>query len=809
MIGCIGIMGSLQDYLYSHRDLVYPLLREYLSSGRQLLSRLELQSVFDRYCSEEAGAALRESDLGTTIENAQEAVVEGSWIYFAVRYHKGGWHYERFHVEEMVHEEISVADYLSFKEQAAAGVPARDSWHLQLDLQPFKKGFPGFTDEQSLGKGMLFLSRLLFSEMFRGPEGRNKLLEFLRAHQYQGTQLMLNPRIHRFPELETALKFSTEYLAGQPGDAGWKQVSFQLQAFGLEPGWGATAAGMLETLSLFRNLLVQTDPQHLEKFLHRIPMLFTLVVVALKGYVSQSGVLGLPETGANLVYTLDQVRALERGLRQRLRSQGVELEPRVILLGRLIPDAQKNTCNQPEERIIGSRCARILRLPFCNEDGVQIRQWLPEREMWPYLEGFAMDACRELCAVLGQVPDLVVGNDTASGLVASLMCRRLEVTQCHFGLEPPDPQALFPRPGTDGLNRGAPQQDALACEHTAQLVAINSADLIITSTRQEIAGDGVRPGCYERYQSYVVPGLYQVVHGIDIHEPRFNTVRPGVNPDIYFAYDQRQKRLASLEGEITSLIFGAEDKYCRGSFVDCNKQLVFVLSGLRPEKNLGSLVEWYASSAALRETANLLIVAGHLNLSDATGREEQQEIKNLHRLMDQYTLDGSVRWVGRQLEKNLAGELYRYIADMRGIFVNPAACQNFSLTVLEAMASGLPTFASRYGGSSEAIVDGVSGFHIDPDKGAEAAELLRRFFHQCQANRNYWDSISAAAVARVESHFNWAGYSDRLLEIAGLHRFWRQVAGLEQAEKQRYLQLFYGLQYRPLAAKLGKTLNHH
>ena len=802
-------MGSLQDYLVAHRDLVYPLLREFLVSGEHLLSRPELLRVFARYCQDEAGSTLHDSDLGSTIRNAQEAVVEGDWIYFAVRYSKGGWHYIRFHAEDMLHEEVSVADYLAFKEQAVVPAAAQTGWRLEVDLQPFKKGIPGFADEQSLGQGMLYLSRVLFSELFRGPEGRNKLLEFLCGHQYQGVQLMLNPRIHRFPDLDTALKFSTDYLATQPSDLGWKQVAFQLQAFGLEPGWGATVATMLETLSLFRSLLEQPDPQRFEKFMNRIPVVFTLVVVALKGYFSQSGVLGMPETGTQLVYTLDQVRALAQCMRQRLQAQGVELEPQVIVLGRLIPDAQKNTCSQPEERLIGSRGARILRLPFYNSDGVQLRQWLPEQEMWPYLERFAMDACREIRACLQQAPDLVVGNNASAGLVASLMCQELGVTQCQVGLELPDPANLFPPQDDTPPRRGPQRQEAAACELTAQLVAMNTADLIVTSTRQEIAGDHDQPGHYERYQSFAVPGLYRVVHGIDIREPRFNTIAPGVNPDLYFAYDQRQRRLASLEGEITSLIFGAEDKHCRGTFVDCNKQLVFVLSGLRAEKNISGLLEWYAGNLSLRETANLLIVSGHIDPAEAGEREQQQEIRNLHKLMDQYALDGSVRWVGKQLEKNLAGELYRYIADMRGIFINPAREQNFSLTILEAMASGLPTFASKYGGSMEMIVDGVSGFHIDPDDGAQVTDLLFRFFKQCQANRNYWDSISAAAVTRVASHFNWAAHSEKLLEIAGLHRFWRQAASVEQAEKRRYLQMFYGLQYRPLASALEKMLRHH
>lgn len=37
---------------------------------------------------------------------------------------------------------------------------------------------------------------------------------------------------------------------------------------------------------------------------------------------------------------------------------------------------------------------------------------------------------------------------------------------------------------------------------------------------------------------------------------------------------------------------------------------------------------------------------------------------------------------------------HRCIADSRGVFVQPALYEAFGLTVIEAMASGLPTFAT-------------------------------------------------------------------------------------------------------------------
>ena len=67
-----------------------------------------------------------------------------------------------------------------------------------------------------------------------------------------------------------------------------------------------------------------------------------------------------------------------------------------------------------------------------------------------------------------------------------------------------------------------------------------------------------------------------------------------------------------------------------------------------------------------------------------------------------------------QPEKKRAGEPYRCVADRGGVFVQPALFEAFGLTVIEAMSSGLPTFAICLGGPLEIIEDGVSGFRVAP-----------------------------------------------------------------------------------------------
>ncbi|KAH6795226.1 sucrose synthase 6 [Perilla frutescens var. hirtella] len=105
------------------------------------------------------------------------------------------------------------------------------------------------------------------------------------------------------------------------------------------------------------------------------------------------------------------------------------------------------------------------------------------------------------------------------------------------------------------------------------------------------------------------------------------------------------------------------------------------------------------------------------------------EIKKMHTLIEKYQLKGQLRWIAAQTDRyRNSDQLYRCIADTKGAFVQPALYETFVLTVIEAMNCGLPTFATNQGGPVEIIVDGVSGFHIDPNNGDESSGKIADFF---------------------------------------------------------------------------------
>lgn len=69
-----------------------------------------------------------------------------------------------------------------------------------------------------------------------------------------------------------------------------------------------------------------------------------------------------------------------------------------------------------------------------------------------------------------------------------------------------------------------------------------------------LSGESV--GQYESHTAFTMPGLYRVVNGIDVFDPKFNIVSPGADMSIYFPYSDQSRRLTSLHPEIEELLFG-------------------------------------------------------------------------------------------------------------------------------------------------------------------------------------------------------------------------------------------------------------
>jgi len=796
---------KLRVFLHENAAAARLFLDSLCRREQPLLLRTEIQDIFTSTTEENLSSGLAASPFKTIVHWCQEATIFEPWAYFALRKRSARWEYIRIDLKTLNLEKILPEQFLYFKEQLVSGNTS-EHHPLEIDLEPFSREFFKLQEEKSIGRGLEFLNRRLSSGLFAELErGDNRLLRFLQVHRYRDQQLLLNQEIESTSQLRDGLRDAQRLMRNLDDNTEWQELESDFKDLGFEPGWGRCVSRIRETMNTLLDILEAPSPGTLEIFLSRIPMIFSIAIISPHGFFGQENVLGRPDTGGQVVYILDQVRALEKEMRDRLYEQGlVDIDPRIIVLTRLIPESEGTRCHERKEYISRTNNSYILRVPFLSQDGDVVPQWISRFEVWPYLERFADDAGQELLDELEGRPDLIVGNYSDGNLVATLISHKLGVTQCNIAHALEKAKYLY----SDLYWQDNEPNYHFSCQFTADIIAMNSADFIITSTYQEIAGTEENPGQYESYMTFTMPNLYRVLYGIDVYDPKFNIVSPGADPLIYFPAEDREHRFIQLHKEIDDLIYGGHrHDESRGILADRSKSIILTMARLDRIKNLTGLVRLFGENQDLRDRANLLVIGGHINPDHSNDAEEVDQIHLMHHLFESYGLDQDVRWLGMHLNKEITGELYRCIADHRGVFVQPALFEAFGLTVIEAMVSGLPTFATCFGGPMEIIVHGISGFHIDPNNEASISQHLLDFFNRCEKEPGYWDKIARGGLARVNEKYTWKLYAERMMTFARIYGFWRYVSNLERMETRRYLEMFYSLQFRPLAKHLESQLS--
>ncbi len=122
------------------------------------------------------------------------------------------------------------------------------------------------------------------------------------------------------------------------------------------------------------------------------------------------------------------------------------------------------------------------------------------------------------------------------------------------------------------------------------------------------------------------------------------------------------------------------------------------------------------------------------------------------------------------------------------------------------MLSGLPTFGPIFGGPVEIIEGGVSGFLLNTSKPELIARGIEGFVEKCAKDSKYWDSISEKAIRRVQEHFNWRSYSERLTKLTKLYGLWRySFSGKAQVKMDMYCDLIYHFLFKERAKGIERS----
>jgi sucrose synthase len=787
-------------------------------TSRCYLLRNQILQAFANYCQtqEKPIYYFRSSALGGLIHAIHEMLLEPETIWLVLRTRIASQEIWQLQPDLSEVAPASIPMLLAARDrQGRPGNKTMDSHQqasplLEINFAPFHRATPNIDDPRNIGQGLSFLNHYLCDQLSNNHDyWVEALFSVLRQQEVDGISLLIGDRLPQAKQLHEAVVHALQKVGQLPPETPYVSFHPAMQELGLEPGWGNNAGRVYETLELLDRLLTTPSPALLEAFVSRIPAVLRVVLVSIHGWVGQEEVLGRAETMGQVVYVLEQARALEQQLREDVELAGLSwlgIQPNVTILTRLIQNCEGTFCNQRLEKLEDSENGWILRVPFrAVDEAGDAESWVSKFAIWPYLEAFAEDAIAALEKHLGGRPNLVVGHYSDGNLVAFLLAKKFQAIQCNIAHSLEKSRYLF----SDLYWQSFEERYHFSAQFTADLISMNAADFIIASSYQEIVGTPDTIGQYESYKCFTMPQLYHVVDGINLFSPRFNVVPPGINQSCYFPYTQQELRDGqNLRAPIQELLFERQDAAILGELSDPKKRLILAVGSISQTNNQTGLLEWFAQYPALRERCNLILLTNKIHITESSTPEEAQEIEKLHHLIAQNHLEGEVRWIGMQLKRDEMSEIYRVIADHQGILINFARFEAFGRSVLEAMRSGLPVFVTEFGGLAEMIEDGENGFYINPTDFDGTAWKILEFIQQSENDPQVWLNISEQTIQRIDRLCNWQQHVKQLLLFARTYGFWDYISYSGREALQCYLDSLFHLLYKPRAAQISSQTKY-
>lgn len=416
------------------------------------------------------------------------------------------------------------------------------------------------------------------------------------------------------------------------------------------------------------------------------------------------------DTGGQTTYVVELARAL---------GERPEVE-RVDLLTRLIADPRLDPGYAAVIEPMSEK-ARIVRIACGGND------YLPKEELWDHLDDF-VDRTIGYIRGQGRMPDIIHSHYADAGHVGARLSNQIGIPLVHTG------HSLGRVKRRRLLAAGLTREQIESRYHIARRIeaeedALSAAELVITSTRQEIDNQ------YGMYDYYLPEQMRVVPPGTDIS--RF---RP---PD---GREWDEPAAAEMERFLN----------------DPRKPMILALSRPDRRKNIISLIDAYGADPELRGLANLVLVAGSREDIREMDDGAREVLTDILLAVDRHDLYGRVAYPKRHGPADVPA-FYRLAAASGGVFVNPALTEPFGLTLIEAAASGLPIVATEDGGPVDILENCRNGELVNPLNTEAIAAALRGIL----TDPERWRRHSESGLEGVRRHYTWQAHAEKYLGELG------------------------------------------
>ncbi len=178
-----------------------------------------------------------------------------------------------------------------------------------------------------------------------------------------------------------------------------------------------------------------------------------------------------------------------------------------------------------------------------------------------------------------------------------------------------------------------------------------------------------------------------------------------------------------------------------------NASTVIFVGRLIPNKGLDYLVEAAKILAAGKVTKIKFRIVG-----EGPYRRQLEELIAEYGLSPYFEFLGHVPRVSDELRNG-------------GIFVRPSLTEGMPLTVLEAMASGLPVIATRVSGTSEIIAHNETGILVEPGNVGQLAEAIKYLVESPKEASRLGRNARAFIERYYMEKFSWDAAASNVLSI--------------------------------------------
>ncbi|KAF9606176.1 hypothetical protein IFM89_023631 [Coptis chinensis] len=435
--------------------------------------------------------------------------------------------------------------------------------------------------------------------------------------------------------------------------------------------------------------------------------------------------------------------------------------------------------------------AYIIRIPFGPRD-----KYLHKELLWPHIQEFvdgALAHVLNMSRVLGEQiggghpvwPYVIHSHYADAGDSAALLSGALNVPMVLTG------HSLGRNKLEQLLKQGRQSKEDINSTYKimrrieAEELSLDAAELVITSTKQEIEEQW---GLYDGFDVKLEKVLRaRARRGVNCHGrymPRMVVIPPGMD----FS-NVVQEEMPEADGELSALIGDGSPRAVppiwsevMRFFTNPHKPIILALSRPDPKKNLTTLLKAFGECRPLRELANLMLIMGNRDDIEEMSSGNASVLTTVLKLIDKYDLYGHVAYPKHHKQSDVP-DIYRLAAKSKGVFINPALVEPFGLTLIEAAAHGLPMVATKNGGPVDIHQALNNGLLVDPHDQQAIADALLKLVSE----KNLWQDCRKNGWRNIHL-FSWPEhcrtYLTRVAACRMRHPQWQTDTPMDELEAE-------------------------